>query len=192
MRASALSGYTILDEMRPDTVRAQPTVDGFRRVFQSLTDGLLNGMDWSNVFVAGGMVLSALTCIDPVTQASLYTSSDVDIYIYGLGPVEANAKISHIFDVWKSNLPEHAKDKILVVRNSRTITFLSEYPIKRVQVVLKLVESPKDVLLNFDLDICAMGWDGKEVWLLPRATRALESEYFGFSVLSLIVCTSDF
>ncbi|KAF9506763.1 hypothetical protein BS47DRAFT_380967 [Hydnum rufescens UP504] len=179
---TALSGRAILNEMRPDAIQVQPSVDAFRRVFHSLTGGLLKGMDWSNVFVAGGMVLSALSCIDPVAQAGSYTSSDIDIYIFGLGPVEANAKISHIFDVWKSNLPAAAKDKTLVVRNSRTITFFSNYPIKRVQIILKLVNSPKEVLLNFDLDICAMGWDGKEVWLLPRAARALETGYNVFTM----------
>jgi hypothetical protein len=184
IKRTALSGRAILNEMRPDAIQVQPSVDAFRRVFHALTGGLLDRMDWSNVFVAGGMILSTLSCIDPVTQASDYTSSDIDMYIYGLGPVEANAKISHIFDVWKSNLPEDAKDKTLVVRNSRTITFFSNYPIKRVQIVLKLVNSPKEVLLNFDLDICAMGWDGKEVWLLPRAARALESERLSH-VLSL-------
>ncbi|KAF9514958.1 hypothetical protein BS47DRAFT_1392049 [Hydnum rufescens UP504] len=182
IKRTALSGRTILDEKRPEAIQVQPSVDAFRRVFHSLTGGLLDGMDWSNIFVAGGMVLSALSCIDPITQAGRYTSSDIDMYIYGLGPVEANAKISHIFDVWKSNLPEDAKDKTLVVRNSRTITFFSNYPIKRVQIILKLVDSPKEVLLNFDLDICAMGWDGKEVWLLPRAARALETGYNVFTM----------
>ena len=55
--------------------------------------------------------------------------------------------------------------------------FLANYPVKRIQIVLKLVESPKEVLLNFDLDPCSMGFDGKELWLLPRAARAIQSEY---------------
>ena len=182
-----MSGYTILDETRPSTIEVQPSVERFRRVFDTLTNGLLNGLDWSNVFVAGGIVLSALTCIEPA--ANSHASSDIDIYLYGLGPLAANDKISHIFDVWKSNLPQNTKDTTQVVRNSRTITFFSQYPIKRVQIVLKLVDSPKDVLLNFDLDVCSMGWDGKEVWLLPRAARALESESPG-SPCSLYIFTS--
>lgn len=51
---------------------------------------------------------------------------------------------------------------------------MSSYPLKRVQIVLKLVKSTKEVLLNFDLDVCSMGWDGQELWLLPRAARALQ------------------
>ncbi|KAF9516903.1 hypothetical protein BS47DRAFT_1359908 [Hydnum rufescens UP504] len=111
-----------------------------------------------------------------------YRSSDIDIYIYDLNAKQANAKVEHIFQVWKSNLPPAARDKTLVVRNSRTITFFSQYPIKRVQIVMKLVKSPKHVLLNFDLDVCSMGWDGQEVWLLPRAVRALETGYNVFTM----------
>lgn len=53
---------------------------------------------------------------------------------------------------------------------------MAKYPIKRIQIVLKLVKNPKEVLLNFDLDPCSLGFDGSELWLLPRAARALESE----------------
>ncbi|KAF9029392.1 hypothetical protein BDP27DRAFT_1349689 [Rhodocollybia butyracea] len=49
------------------------------------------------------------------------------------------------------------------------------WPKRRVQIVLKLVKSPREVLLNFDLDVCATGWDGTEVWMLPRFVRALET-----------------
>lgn len=30
-------------------------------------------------------------------------------------------------------------------------------------------------LMHFDLDPCALGFDGYDLWLLPRAARALES-----------------
>ena len=42
--------------------------------------------------------------------------------------------------------------------------------------MLKLVASPLEVLLNFDLDVASMGFDGHDLWLLPRAVRALQSE----------------
>ncbi|KAF8287609.1 hypothetical protein DL93DRAFT_2174350 [Clavulina sp. PMI_390] len=169
-----LPGYTILDDLRAPTLSIQPSFLSFQAMFAKITNGLLNGLDWSNVFVAGGVVLSSLLC---TTDADVgkYSSSDIDIYIHGLNAVAANKKAEHIFDVWKSNLPESCREKTLVVRNSRTITFFSEYPIKRVQIVLKLIRNPKEVLLNFDLDVCAMGYDGTSLFMLPRAARALES-----------------
>ncbi|KAF8287610.1 hypothetical protein DL93DRAFT_2092211 [Clavulina sp. PMI_390] len=176
-----LSGYTILDERRASTLSIQPSFLSFQAMFAKITNGLLNGLDWSNVFIAGGIVLSALLC---TTDADIekYSSSDIDIYIHGLDPVAANKKVENIFEIWKSNLPESCREKTLVVRNSRTITFFSEYPVKRVQIVLKLVQNPKEVLLNFDLDVCAMGYDGESLVMLPRAARALETGYSVFTM----------
>nr|GAT47528.1 predicted protein [Mycena chlorophos] len=101
----------------------------------------------SNVFVAGRLILATLL----VEDRNKWVSSDIDLYIDGTA---ATAKIQHIFGVYKRNLPKGAP-KPLVVRNSQTITFYSQYPTRRLQIVFKLVKSPKDVLLNFDLDICA-------------------------------------
>ncbi|KAF8311748.1 hypothetical protein DL93DRAFT_1385226 [Clavulina sp. PMI_390] len=176
-----LSGYTFLDQLRAPSISIQPSFTSFQAMFTKITNGLLAGLDWSNVFIAGGIVLSTLLCTSDA-KIDDYTSSDIDVYIHGLGPAAANKKIQHIFDVWKSNLPPSAREKTLVVRNSRTITFFSEYPVKRVQVVLKLVTSPKEVLLNFDLDICAMGYDGSSLMMLPRAARALETGYNVFTM----------
>lgn len=61
------------------------------------------------------------------------------------------------------------------MKNARTITFLTKYPNRRIQIILKLVPSPTDVLLNFDLDACALGFDGSEILMLPRFVRALET-----------------
>ncbi|KAJ7815281.1 hypothetical protein B0H14DRAFT_1410689 [Mycena olivaceomarginata] len=141
-----------------------------------MSDGLLKNLNWSNVFVAGGIVLGTLLYVDTAGgqphRDPRWSSSDIDIYIYGLSPTEANEKVGHIFDTFCANLPPGSQT--LVVRNCSTITFYAQYPLRRIQIVLKLVESPKTVLLNFDLDICAMGWDGATLWMLPRTARALE------------------
>jgi hypothetical protein len=144
-----------------------------------MADGLLRNLDWKNICVAGGFVLGALLAVKAPDLrprvADQWQSSDIDMYVYGLTPTEANEKIKHIFNTFRANLAKGTP--ALVVRNSKTITMYSEYPLRRIQIVLKLVKSPKAVLLNFDLDICAMGYDGSELWMLPRAARALESEF---------------
>ncbi|KAJ3980043.1 hypothetical protein F5890DRAFT_1543779 [Lentinula detonsa] len=183
----ALPGYTILADKRSTTIFVQPTASDFKGRFDCMSGGLLAGLDWSNIFVAGGLVLGALLTPDIPPTASVPTSerlylnqplewisSDIDLYIYGLGVEAANEKIKHIAEVYQSNLGS-VDAPFLVVRNSQTITLYSEWPKRRVQIVLKLVKSPRDVLLNFDLDSCALGWDGKEVWMLPRFVRALET-----------------
>ncbi|KAF7305479.1 hypothetical protein HMN09_00800700 [Mycena chlorophos] len=185
-RPGSLSGFLVLGALRHPHICIQPSTAAFRARFENLTGGLLNGLDWSNIFIAGGIVLGSLYSVES-PQSSVkdkdLESSDIDMYIYGLDPDAANAKIKHIFKVYKKNLP--SKAETLVVRNSKTITFYHKYPTRRIQIVLRFLKTPKDVLLNFDLDICAMGWDGWNFWMLPRAARALETGYSVFT-MSLI------
>ncbi|KAJ7205208.1 hypothetical protein GGX14DRAFT_645057 [Mycena pura] len=179
-RPQTLSGHLVLGEERAPSIRIQSSVAAFRHRFDELTGNVLKDLDWSNLLVAGGIVLGALLVGDSPDSSKQWESSDIDVYVYGLGPQAATEKIKHIFQVFRANLPRGAPT--LVVRNSKTITFYSDFPTRRIQIVLKLVKSPKDVLLNFDLDICAIGWDGSNVWMLPRAARALET---GFNVFTM-------
>ncbi|KDQ08376.1 hypothetical protein BOTBODRAFT_179872 [Botryobasidium botryosum FD-172 SS1] len=183
IKRQALSGFTFLDQKRASSIQIQPSINMFSKKFTELTGGLLEGLSWENVFVAGGIALGSLVCVDDIDATSnleQWKHSDIDIYLYGLAPKEANQKIGHIFKVFHTNLKPRAP--ALVVRNSKTITLFSNYPTKRIQIVLKLVRDPKEVLLNFDLDICSIGWDGKEAWMLPRAVRALETGYNVFTM----------
>ncbi|KAF9069166.1 hypothetical protein BDP27DRAFT_1447965 [Rhodocollybia butyracea] len=97
-----LPGYTILADKRPPTTFIQPSSADFKRRFYSMTGGLLAGLDWSNIFVAGGLVLGALLTPDIPSTASVpaflnqyeeWISSDIDLYIYGLDVDAANKKI---------------------------------------------------------------------------------------------------
>ncbi|KAJ7154669.1 hypothetical protein C8R46DRAFT_1118026, partial [Mycena filopes] len=180
-RPDPLPGFEMLCAAREPHITIQPSVADFERMFETMSDGLLKNLDWNNILVAGGIVLGTLLSIDSPNPR--WMSSDIDVYIYGLSQAQANEKVKHLFETFCANLPPGAPT--LAVKNSTTITFYSQYPLRRIQIVLKLVESPKTVLLNFDLDICAMAWDGSTVWMLPRAARALETGYNVFT-MSLI------
>jgi hypothetical protein len=74
-----------------------------------MTEGLFSGLDWTNVFVAGGVVLGSLLTPDiptshndfeHVNRPEEWKSSDIDMYIYGLGPDEANQKMKHIEEIY--------------------------------------------------------------------------------------------
>ncbi|KAJ7177752.1 hypothetical protein C8R46DRAFT_1212486 [Mycena filopes] len=167
VRAKDLPGFTLMCAAREDQIAIQPSTSAFHKKFESMSHGLLQNLDWANVLVAGGMVLGTLVTVDtPEADADLryrWSSSDIDVYLYGLSADKATAKIHHIYETFRSNLP--SRTPTIAVRNSTTITFYA-----------------RDVLLNFDLDICAMGWDGKNVWMLPRAARALETGYNTFTM----------
>ena len=175
-------GFEFLNEKRARTLQIQPSSKAFAETFNRVTRNILLGLDWSNVFLAGGAALTTLLHIDPSKDDDKEVKdNDLDIYIYGLTPKEANEKVKHIYEVWKSNLPADNKQQ-LVVKNSKTINLLADYPNRRIQIVLKLIHSPTQVLLNFDLDACALGFNGSEVLMLPRCARALETGYSTFTM----------
>ena len=177
-------GLEVLDYVRNqnEIITINATDQSFCRTFEKITHGILKGLDWGNVFIAGGMALTTLMHTDPSKdQNREITDPDLDLYIYGLGPEDANAKVQHIYETWSRNVPSSSPDR-LVVKNAKTINLLASYPNRRIQIVLKLLPSPTDILLNFDLDACAVGFDGSQVLMLPRFVRALETGYSVFTM----------
>ncbi|KAK6538820.1 hypothetical protein TWF694_010385 [Orbilia ellipsospora] len=173
------SGLQYLDRRRPRTLKIQPSTEAYKEAFDRLMGGALEGLDWNNIFVAGGMALSALLCVDK-SMDDEYKSNDIDMYIYGLSPEEANEKIKHIAKIWKQNLTQD--DDYIMVKNAKTVTLIGKYPSRRIQIILKHIKNPAAVLLNFDLDQVAIGYTGESVLFLPRCARALET---GYSIFTL-------
>jgi hypothetical protein len=96
-------------------------------------------------------------------------SEDVDLFIHGLSPEEATAKLRHVAEVVRQN----AGNAPLVVRSAFAITLVPDFPSRRVQIVLRPYASPLEVLLGFDLDAACFMYDGSVVRALPRGGRAL-------------------
>lgn len=166
-------GFEILDERRQRTIRIQPNDAAFAEAFERTTKGMLRGLDWRNVFVASDLVITLLHTAGPGSCKGIQ-DCDVDIYLYGLGPEAANRKVEEIYNIWRSNLPPTNRQQ-LVVKTHKAILFWSDYPNCRIQIILKLATSPTQALLNFDLDACAVGFDGSRVLMLPRCARAIET-----------------
>ncbi|KAI9782631.1 MAG: hypothetical protein M1835_004006 [Candelina submexicana] len=159
----------------------QSSITGYVSAFNSITNNILDGLNWDNVFVAGDIVLTALVHGTPSEREDRQAKDwGIDIYIYGLGPNEANEKIREIYRVWESNLPTYTQR--LVVKNRKTIIFLADYPTRRIQIILKLAPSPLQVLFPIDQDERALGFDGKDVLMLPRCVRTLETGYSIFKM----------
>lgn len=175
-------GLEILDEHRYWALRIQPNDDVYAKNFESITKGVLHGLDWTNVLVAGGMALTALTTVNgSINDESTRRNCEIDVYLYGLSPEQANRKVEEIYNVWNSNLDSGDCEK-LVVKEAKSIRFLANDPQSRIQIVLKLLPSPTAVLLTFDLDPCAIGFNGSQVFMLPRCARALETGYSVFTM----------
>ena len=182
-------GLELLDRRRLRVLNLLSKSSTFVDTFERITNGILKGLDWKNVFVAGGIVLTTCLHTDKSRDGDkLVKDSVIDVYIYDLDAEGANKKVEEIYTVWSNNLPPTNRQK-LVVKNTRTINFLADYPNRRVQIILQLLQSPTQVLLNFDLDACAIGFDGKQVLMLPRCARAIET---GYSVFTMDLIWGDY
>ncbi|CAZ85051.1 unnamed protein product [Tuber melanosporum] len=171
--------FTCFDELRARKIELQPSSKKFGQTFKRLTNGIFEGLNWNNVVIGGGMVLATMQCLSEEDDKACI-DSDIDLWIHGLNPEEANKKVREIYNVWWRNLnPER---NFYVMKNAKTLTLMSDYPERRIQIILKMTRSEAEVLLNFDLDPCAMCWNGKEVRMLPRCARALETGYTVFTM----------
>jgi hypothetical protein len=132
------------------------TEDEFHQRWRRFHCGMFDGLDWSNVFVAGGAILgielvkrlssSNSSTVLMRTTLDLYTAciteigesnfkgSDIDIFLYGLkSNEEANAKLRHIHYIIMKNTRGRGE----VVRTHRAVTILNRYPYRHIQVILR-------------------------------------------------------
>jgi hypothetical protein len=123
-----------------------------------------------------------------------WNGSDIDLFLYAMTEQEAENKIRHLYDTFKANLSNPAnqgryitmlndlserdcyqEQDIFMVRTRASVTFHFKYPIRPIQVILRLYKSPAEILMGFDIDCCCIAYDGINLWALPRCRRALNT-----------------
>lgn len=129
--------------------------------------------DWDNMLVIGGAIVA---CLSPLAQepADLHnyyfseddrwTSSDIDVYFFDLSDQEFGAKV---FKLYQHLLKRNGK--VAVLRTPFTVTFVSDYPARNIQIVLGKWWAPAQVLMEPDIDCSAVGFDGSRVWATERS-----------------------
>ncbi|GAA5882187.1 hypothetical protein JCM3774_005458 [Rhodotorula dairenensis] len=78
------------------------SLKAFRDDLARSTGGLLAQVDWSNVVLGGGAVLSILT---GKVDCEAYSTSDLDLFLYGLEPDELIPKVASLIDQIQAALP---------------------------------------------------------------------------------------
>ena len=173
-------GFEILNAKRKRELQIASSETNFGISFSRITKGALRGLHWSNVIAAGGVALASLLQVSDRSRDLEINEPNISLYIHGLQPDAANRKLHEIHDTWASNLPPNAQK--LVVKSVRAIDLLTDCPERSIRIILKLYPSPIDVLLESDLDACAIGFDGSGVLMLPRCARAIETGYSVFTM----------
>ncbi|WIA21881.1 hypothetical protein OEZ85_004256 [Tetradesmus obliquus] len=177
------------------------SMDKFAASFEALTGGLFQGVDWSNMVVAGGAVMACLMRPPDAVEAASHTAAagqqlwqswlgpnelcnktqpHQKLHVSGMfyGPNEtaaASTKLQQLLQQLHANRYKQ-NDASLVVRGEHAVTIVTETchtnPV-HVQVVLRIYSCPAEVLMGFDIDSCCGAYDGSRVYVTPRARRAL-------------------
>ena len=172
-----------LTENQPVTVRR---IDQFLTNFNKEHANVLHRIGGvlldEPVIIAGGSVLRALTVDDGLRPEEWWESgkSDIDIFIHSSTPAEATRITKRIFYA----LAARDHERWVIVRGKGVITIHSweethngwGYEIgNKIQVVLRLYDSPAEVLMGFDVDCCACACTYEKVWATPRCLLAIQS-----------------
>jgi hypothetical protein len=125
------------------------------------------------VIIAGGSVLRALTGGPDIRTGDWWgEASDIDLFFYCSDALEANRIAQRIFYALAVDL-----EKWIVVR-SRGVLNIHSWDgglDEKIQIVLRLYDSPTEVLFGFDVDCCCCAFDGRNVWLTKRCISALRT-----------------
>ena len=157
------------------------SLDEFKKNWAIFTEGSLSQLaDWSNIIAGGGSVQACLAPVPESAKASKRTlrkyfhsrafpTSDVDLFLYDLTPEQAEAKINTIYEAVRDSIPWD----VTCIRTKHTVSIHSQYPYRAVQIVLRLYQSPAEILAGFDVDAPCCAFDGERVWANPRAIVAM-------------------
>lgn len=171
-------GLEMLDKHRQRTLRIQQNDHAYIKNFEKITKGALRGLQWDNLLVAGSVALQALLDMDNTAYAydDEKPNSHIGIFLYGLNATQANVKLRQIESLLKSNLGPNAEACVF-----RTESVVEFHATKSAHVALTMFQSPTEILSHFNLDAYAIGYDGRQVLMLPRCARAIETGYSIFT-----------
>ncbi len=92
--------------------------------------------------------------------------------MYGLDEAQAIEKIKQI----ETKIRDSILAETTTIRTKNTITIVSQYPIRHIQIVLRLYKSVSEILTGFDVDCSCVAYDGQQVWASPRALAAFMTQ----------------
>jgi len=76
----------------------------------------------------------------------------------------------------RQNNSGYSRD-IRLLRSANALSIWGGFPFRTVQIMVILYKGPDEVLNFFDLDCISVGYDGKNVWGLPRTLRSFQTGY---------------
>lgn len=151
----------------------------FESNFHVVTDGLLRGLNWSNIVAAGSAVTASLFAAPSENASSLELGLDhhrslvptipVDLFLYGLEDIDAVEKLIHIEECIKKAVGSD----VLTIRTAQRITIVSQGPYRDVTISLRMHANVPDIISSQSIDSAAVVYDGSHFLASPRSLAAI-------------------
>jgi hypothetical protein len=138
----------------------------FQQNFNLFSESSLVDLDWSNVVAAGSSVTTSMLPVPEKWAGSkrqmreyyhqhLAPASDVDLFLYGLNEEQALEKIKQI----ERSIKDSILHETTTIRTKNAITIASQYPVRHVQIVLRLYDSISQIITGFDVDCACAAYE---------------------------------
>jgi hypothetical protein len=127
----------------------------YNRLYNTLSDIMDENFVWENVVFAGGLVNGIL---DSKFDEEKYKKSDIDLFVYGKKD-EVPSIMQRIYTYFRN---KHESMYSFVYKHVTLLTIL--IPGKRsIQIIGTGYDTALNVISDFDLTHCQVGFDGKEI-----------------------------
>lgn len=145
----------------------------FNKKFHDLTGGLLSYVNWSNLVVAGGCISNTINAV-----CSNRMVTDVDLFVYGLSETDAKSKVDEVVKAVSSYCEDRYQSNLHILINKYVVSLIPDSKRElKVQIILRAYKNIYEVLAGFDVDSCAVAYDGRDVLLTNRSENAFRTRY---------------
>ena len=132
----------------------------------------LPGFPWrmgtsAQFVLAGGATMKHLRPKKIASNA--FATSDYDFFLVGADAAAARAAVAE-FHAW---VAARTGGRFMAWRTEHAISFVTATTV--FQIVLRLNPTIERILLNFDIDMCCVAFDGEKIWTTPRGLASLRS-----------------
>ena len=114
-------------------------------------------------------------CIKNKLLTGCFYSDDLRTFNYKMSYLLKNFYNQEGYQIIYDSLYELTIKTFECTRTNNAITFKCNK--SETQIILRLYQTPSEVLHGFDVDSCCLGFDGDDVWMTQRAYFALKNGY---------------
>ena len=132
----------------------------------------MEGFNWDGILLAGGLVSGLL---EKKYNPDLYINSDLDFFVYRKAGESKSAIISRVKRVYNYFKSLFGNIVSFYYKNSMVITILTPLFDRPIQIIGTDYTNPLDVIKNFDLTHCQVGFDGHNVICTKKCMKAIKT-----------------